>query len=434
MRTMSDLSTFVGLAGCHMRPVDALDHASGSLHMCPMRVLYFTVTPLVDEGNGGSICCRNHVRRLAEDSDIELFAMVAGSFSAESATMHFFASLGITAYYQPYYIDRQYPEGKSISDVLSFIWKVLFQFPWETQRLNQQHVGDGVDWAIRAHRIDTLIVDYHPSALFVKLPRNDARTILVCLNREGDFYSDMIELGLSHHGPLAAKISLLRARLFERRKNVEVDKLVVIGKPDAPRYPLRAEPVCITPYLDPKPLRWSCHADQRLFFVGNIAHYPNRLAIEWIVQKFAPHLWEVCPAARISIVGARPDQLAPYAPNLDLLGPADAATARDLFLSASLMLCPVENDYGIKFKAVEALSYGTPILASHQTHLGLPHLEGHGVIDLDDPEGAAGIAAGLLGDPQALIDFQARQDARQEQFIASQTNIWSRTIATIPLK
>lgn len=399
-----------------------------------MRVLYFTVTPLVDDGNGGSICCRNHVRRLAEDDDIELFVMVAGSFAAEAATMQFLNSFGVTAYYQPYYIDRQYPEGKSFSDVASFIWKILFQFPWETQRLNQQHVGDGVDWAIRAYNIDTLIIDYHPSALFVTLPRNDVRTILVGLNREGDFYSDMIGLGMSHHGPLAAKISLLRARLFERRKNLEVDKLVVIGKPDAPGYSLRSEPACITPYLDPKPQRWSHHPDQRLFFVGNIAHYPNRLAIEWIVRTFAPQLWEACPAARIAIVGARPDQIAPVSPNIDLLGPADPETVRGLFLSASLMLCPVENDYGIKFKAVEALSYGTPLLASRQTHLGLPHLEGEGAIDLDDPAGAVRIAVGLLGDTQALIDLQARQDSRQTQFIESQKNIWSRTIKAIPPK
>ena len=399
--------------------------------MSAMRVLYFTVTPLADEGNGGSICCRNHVRRLAADSDIELFAMVAGPFSAEAATMQFFESLGITAYYQPYYVDRQYPEGKSLSDLASFIWKILFQFPWETQRLNQQHVSDGVDWAIRAHNIDTLIIDYHPSALFVKLPRENVRAILVGLNREGDFYSDIIRLGLSHHGPLTAKISLLRARLFERRKNLEVDKLVVIGQPDAPKYPLRSKPVCITPYLDPRPLRWSYRTDQRLFFVGNIAHYPNRLAIEWIARKFALHLWEAYPAARISIVGARPDQLALCVPNLDLLGPADPTTVRDLFLSASLMLCPVENDYGIKFKAVEALSYGTPLLASHQTHLGLPHLGGHGAIDLDDPKGAADFAAGLLSEPEALIGFQARQDTRQRQFIESQKNIWSKTIATI---
>lgn len=348
--------------------------------------------------------------------------------------MRFFATLGVKAYYQPYYIDRHYPEGKSLSDVASFVWKMLFQFPWETQRLNQQHVSDGIDWAIRAHQIDTLIIDYHPSALFLKLPRDDARTVLIGLNREGDFYADMIKLGMIHHGPLAAKISLLRARLFERRKNTEVDKLVVIGAPDAPGYPLKSTPACITPYLDPKPDGWSLHPEQQVFFVGNIAHYPNRLAIEWISQKFAPPLLDFCPTARISIVGARADQLCCDTPNVDFLGPADHATARDLFLSASLMLCPIENDYGVKFKAVEALSYGTPLLASHQTHLGLPQLEGLGAIDLADPVAAAKMTAALLDEPRALIDFQAAQQARQRCFIETQSNIWSRMIDTIPPK
>jgi glycosyltransferase involved in cell wall biosynthesis len=411
-----------------------LDRKGAGLHQRRMRVLYFTVTPLADEGNGGSICCRNHVRRLAEDGDIELFAMVAGSFAAESATMQFFASLGVTAHYQPYYVDRYYPEGKSLRALAAFAWKMLFQFPWETQRLNQQHVSDGVDWAIRAYKIDTIIIDYHPSALFLKLLRSDVRTVLIALNREGDFYADMIALGMSHHGWLSAKISLFRARLFERRKNSEVDKVIVIGQPDAARYPLRSTPVCITPYLDRKPGKWSLQAGKGLFFVGNIAHYPNRMAIDWIAQKFAPHLLRLCPAARISIVGARPDQLSSNVPNVDCLGPADAEAVRGLFLSGNIMLCPVENDYGVKFKAVEALSYGTPLLASRQTHLGLPQLEGHGAINLEDPVAAARMAADLLENPHVLFAFQAAQQILQSRCIESQKNIWSKTIATIPPK
>jgi glycosyltransferase involved in cell wall biosynthesis len=298
---------------------------------------------------------------------------------------------------------------------------MLFQFPWETQRLNQQHVSDGVDWAIRAYNIDTIIIDYHPSALFLKLLRSDVRTVLIAL-------------GMSHHGWLSAKISLFRARLFERRKNSEVDKVIVSGQPDAARYPLRSTPVCITPYLDRKPGKWSLQAGKGLFFVGNIAHYPNRMAIDWIAQKFAPHLLRLCPATRISIVGARPDQLSSNVPNVDCLGPADAEAVRGLFLSGNIMLCPVENDYGVKFKAVEALSYGTPLLASRQTHRGLPQLEGHGAINLEDPAAAARMAADLLENPHVLFAFQAAQQILQSRFIESQKNIWSKTTATIPPK
>jgi hypothetical protein len=218
-----------------------------------MRVLYFTIVPLMNTGNGGSICCRNHLARLAKDPGIELFGMVAGQPEWKEGTDAFFASLGVPYHFQPFRSGHIHHAANRISDLASFVTTMVFQFPWELQALNQPHIQEGIDWAIRSYTIDTLVIDYHFSALFIDLPRTDVRTVLISLNREGDFYSDQIRLGQTHHGSLTAAISLRRACRFERRTDASVDKVVTIGPPDLPRHKVRSQPVCITPYLDPKP-------------------------------------------------------------------------------------------------------------------------------------------------------------------------------------
>jgi hypothetical protein len=398
-----------------------------------MRVLYFTVVPLASAANGGSICCRNHVERLAADPGIELFAMTAGPLAWKEGTETFFKGLSVPHHFQPFREGNVRHEAKSVRSIADFAFKAVFQFPWEMQALNQQHIEEGIAWAVRGYGIDVLIIDYHPSALFLNLPRKDVRTALISLNREGDFYSDQIRLGQTHHGSLTSGISLARARRWERRIDGAVDQLIAIGPPDLPKHWMRRPPVCITPYLDPKRERWSYSGANRVFFVGAIGHYPNRLAIEWLTGELAPKLLATGSKGIITIVGATEADIleAHRHKNVELLGPSDGETVSRLFRTSDLMICPVENDYGVKFKALEALAYGTPLLASRQTMLGLPHLRGIPSFDLREPTEAATLTAGLLDDRNRVGSLARKQQQQQEAFIGSQDGVWSRVLGEV---
>jgi hypothetical protein len=302
------------------------------------------------------------------------------------------------------------------------------------QALNQQHIEEGIAWAVRGYSIDVLVIDYHQSALFIKLPRADVRTALISLNREGDFYSDQIRLGQTHHGSLTARISLARARRWERSVDAAVDQVFAIGPPDLPKHRTKRPPVCITPYLDPKPDRWAYTGSDSVFFVGAMGHYPNRLAIEWLTREFAPALLAARPTAKITIVGATEADIPDVyrSANLKLLGSSDRETVTRLFRTSDIVICPIENDYGVKFKALEALSYGSPLLGSHQTMRGLPYLSGENPsIDLRDPVGAAKLVAGLLADRARIEALSTAQQRQQGTFIASQRGVWGRALAPL---
>lgn len=399
-----------------------------------MRVLYFTIVPLMDDSNGGNMCCRNHVRRLSQDPNIELFVLWAGEPAHVAGTAAFLAEIGVPFETVAFEEGDAHPRDGSPAALAEYAEVRAYHHPWELRALNQHHVQEAADRMIAAQGIDCVVADYLQSALFVDLGRRDVRTALVTLNREDSFYRDLISLGLTPHPPEAAEISHRRLVAFERATYARVGKVIAIGPPDMPTGEVRSPPAYITPYFDPRPEPWRHSGTRNCLFVGNIGHYPNRLAANWLTRELAPRLHGIAPDIRITIVGATPDQIPPEDrhPNLECLGIADAATVEALMRTADLMLCPVENDYGVKFKAVQALSYGIPLLASRQTMCGFPHLRNLPVIDLDRPEEAAAVIRHLLSVPETLKAVQQRQTAHQAAFIASQSGVWSRTLREIP--
>jgi glycosyltransferase involved in cell wall biosynthesis len=396
----------------------------------PLRVLYFTLVPLMGTDNGGSLCCRNHVFRLASDPEIELRAFVIGPEDRRAGTAAFFHDLNIPSDFETYREWLPQHDANAIGKIVDFATKLIFQYPWEVRALGQQHISEQLTKLIANEAIDYLVIDYLPSALFLGLPRNDTKTVLIGLNREAEFYRDMLRLGMSHHGALTSSISLLRLERAERRLQRSVDKFIAISPRDLPHRRLPSEPSHITPYLDPKTEGWRYSATRRAFFVGDVNHWPNGIAVHWIVQRLAPALREMGSDIRISVVGAHPGQIpgSESCTNVEFLGRGDAAAVASLFQTADMMICPIENDYGVKFKALEALAYGTPLFASQQTLLGLPHLVGLPAINLKAPLEAAVTLRSFIEDPQALQGLQSFMRERQQAFVDSQRGVWSRML------
>jgi glycosyltransferase involved in cell wall biosynthesis len=399
-----------------------------------VRVLYFTVVPLIDESNGGNICSRNHVRRLAEDAGIELYASVAAERDQMAATSAFLREHTVEHHVIPFRDGHVRPEAHGLVPMASFLATAAFQYPWELRALNQQHIQEGIEWAVAHHQIDTLVIDYTPSAYFLELPLRNARTCLIKFDREADFYAEQIRFGRTHHGRLPAKISHARVSRAEREIEASVDKVVAIGEPDLPRSRTRSAPVVVTPYLNPREPRWSYRSSQTAFFVGNVGHLPNWLAVEWTATQLAPRVATELPELRFAVVGAD-EAYVPEAwrqPNVSYLGLSDRDTVRRLFGGAAdLMLCPVIGDFGVKFKALEALAHGTPLLASRQTLLGLPQLDQEPALDLARPDEAAAVVCALVSSRAALEGLAGRQGDAQAAFIASQSGVWSRVLGSI---
>ena len=393
-----------------------------------LRVLYFTIVAQRDgtPGDGGILSSRTNILRLKQDDNIELAVVIAAPESARTSTVSFLTDIGVDKFLFIPVEERSRPNR--LRDRLSLGWIKLVGFFWEAVAVRNPEVKQRVFDALNRWESDYLVIDYLFSALFC--PDLELPTAIVTLNREAEFYRDCVAQRVVRHRPLRTAIAGSRLAKFERNAYLQSAKVIAIGQPDVPRYLSPTQASCITPYLDEQAEPWRFTDSRTAFFVGNISHYPNRLAIEFIARYLAPCIAIRRDDVRIKIIGV--DAAGVPAewrhPIVSYLGVSDAATVRNLFQTADLMLCPIKNDFGMKFKVAEAAAFATPFLASPETAKCVPHLAGLPQIGLMDPDAAADITCSLIGNRPELERLSALIRSRHRIFAASQKNIWSRTL------
>lgn len=396
-----------------------------------IRVLYFTIVAQVDGvQNGGTLSSRTNILRLQQDDNIELAVVVATSEEARHSMASFLEGQGINRFlFVP--LQSRFRQGR-VRDYLKYRWARIAGFPFEAIAARNPNTKQCVVEALDRWNSDVLIIDYLYSTLFcpdltdLKLP-----AAVITLNREAEFFRECVEHGAVSQNPITFAIAKARLRRFERKTYSRAAKVITLGRSDAPTYLASSQVDCITPYLDEATDRWRFSDSRTMFFVGNISHYPNRLAIEFIARRLAPRIAARRDDVLINVIGAdAADVPAEWRnPIVSYLGVSDASTVANLFQSSDLFLCPIQNDFGMKFKLAEAVSYATPFLASRESALCVPYLSGLPHIDLSDDEAAADLICRLIGNRPKLERLSESIRLRHRAFVASQKNIWSRVLS-----
>lgn len=380
-----------------------------------LKITYFTFVEIGSERHGGSLCCRNHIKRLSTDTGIELFVVVAGPKYNEIASLSYLSHLGVKGKFIPY----QSQKPSFFNDTFG----QFFLIPFEIQSRSQPQVDQEVINAIVSNDSEVLLLDYFFSALFCpKAIKIAPKTALIHLNRETEFYIDQLKTGETPYIRIPTRlVSILRLWMAERILLRAISKIIALSPPDIQN----PQGISITPFLDQNPMQWIPNNSKTIFFVGNIGHYPNRQAIKYIITKLAPLVAEILPDARFKIIGASDHDVAFHHPSVDLLGVSDEGEVERLFLNCHLFICPIKNTFGLKFKIAKALTYGTPFLASPESMQCIPHIKNIPTISLSDPMQAAKAIAAILLDEKRSKVLAASINSQHSQFIETQKNIWS---------
>ena len=387
----------------------------------PARALYFTRVDIGRIDNGGGLCCRTHVRRLFEELGEGLTVVCAAQRSSEAGVRAFAEGMGVALRFVPLREDR--------SLLRRVAW---FASTWSAPSIRdsllQLHVDRALRRALADVRPDLIIVDYLPSlALCLSLLTSSIPLVVVTLNREADYLKNLRRTGVGMTG-IRGFTGVLSMDVFERIAHRACAAIVAIGPNDLPRRaPARVLHRTIPPTLDPAAEPWRDRGARSIFFVGNDGYYPNALAILWLNQRLAPALLASDPSVRISIVGER--VVPSDGPrNVQHLGTADAPTVRRLFQDAALLVVPIENDFGSKFKVLEAISFGTPIVATRSALSGAAFLGPMPSIDLDKPDAAAATIVGLLQDRAALTRLSSHILAAGAEHRPREAQAWRQLI------
>jgi glycosyltransferase involved in cell wall biosynthesis len=128
---------------------------------------------------------------------------------------------------------------------------------------------------------------------------------------------------------------------------------------------------------------------------------PNVDALRWFVNDVLPFIVERIPEARIIVTGADapPDVVKLASGAVRLTGYVDDLAA--LYADARVAIAPIRFGAGVKIKAVEAIQYGVPVVATTTGAEGIVLDEPACVAVRDDARGFADAVVRMLSDEAA---------------------------------
>lgn len=139
--------------------------------------------------------------------------------------------------------------------------------------------------------------------------------------------------------------------------------------------------------------------DPTVLFVGTFKWLPNIEAVSEIVRDIWPLVTARLPSARLKIVGFSPTaKIKAYGrdPSIEVLGGID--DIRDAFAASHVLLAPIRSGKGTRYKVLEAMVTGTPVVATNLAVEGMGLRSGKHVLTSDTPQGLAEATVRLLKD------------------------------------
>jgi len=236
-----------------------------------------------------------------------------------------------------------------------------------------------------------------------------------------------------------------RWRRFERRAFGRFARVVAMSEKDAG---IAGRPCDVVPNgVDLE--RFSFEPEtpgHNVLFVGSLRHFPNATAFRFLWQEIWPHVREMCPAARLTVV-AGPDAEAhwgaftgqdrlPEGPDLTLH--QFVADVAPLYRAANLVVIPTLVSAGTNLKALEAMAAGRAMVSTPSGVGGLGLVDGESVAIATTAEEFARAAASLLYSERARLSLAtaaaelARRNFGWGPLGARQRELW-REFAASPL-
>ncbi|MES1990044.1 MAG: glycosyltransferase [Pseudomonadota bacterium] len=398
--------------------------------MTKLRTLYFTGVDVGVGNGGGEICCRNHIRSLTEDPEIDLILVVTAPKTSEEATRALAARLDVPLTFIP-------SEEIRKSDPLRHLRYLSRKFPfsYEKNLRHKRHIDRAFAVLLETAKPDVVIVDHLPSALYVpSLYASSVPRCVVKLNREAEFHRDAHQnRGDDINSPLM-KLAFARWSRIEETIQSESDGVIALTVNDLPTDGSRPKvAVAIPPFLDAFERQWSYTGNKRVGFVGHIGHFPNKLAIEWLCVELAPCVARLDPDIRFRVIGAGPGDVPAgwLQPNVGLFGRGERQFVEDEFTQNDLFLAPILNNYGSKIKLLECVAFGAPFLATPSALSGLSFLQLVPTIDLANPQASAKTLVDLVNGNGALVALSEGIRWQVGDFRRAQQGVWGRTLKSV---
>lgn len=211
------------------------------------------------------------------------------------------------------------------------------------------------------------------------------------------------------------RLAASRSRRREARSFAALDILLVFSEKDAVLARELAPDVrveVVHPGLgptDPLP-RAPHHGEPVVLFTGAMNRPENWQGAVWFIEEMWGHVLDAVPNARLVIVGASPPEAlaakVASAPRTELTGFVDSL--EPWYARAAVFVAPLRAGAGVKFKTIDAMLRGVPIVTTSVGAEGIDAPELFAAVTDDAREFSEGVVAQLRNPDIALTERAQR--------------------------
>ncbi|MBI2863227.1 MAG: glycosyltransferase [Chloroflexi bacterium] len=135
-----------------------------------------------------------------------------------------------------------------------------------------------------------------------------------------------------------------------------------------------------------------------LVFVGTMDYRPNVDAMVWFCREVLPLVRREIPAAQLQIVGRNPTAAVRKAAgeNVEIVGGVD--DVRPYICGADVYVVPMRIGGGVRFKVLEAMACGVPVVSTGMGAEGIEVVDGEHLLLAEESADFAAKVLRLLGD------------------------------------
>lgn len=140
------------------------------------------------------------------------------------------------------------------------------------------------------------------------------------------------------------------------------------------------------------------HKDKQktILFVGNFKWLQNKEAVILLVEKIFPGIKRKLPDIKLWIVGRYPSAKIRNYQSGSIKVSADIADIKTAYAQSSILLAPIYGPGGTRYKILEAMASGLPVVTTSRGIEGLDAEDGKDIVVRDDPESLASATIEVL--------------------------------------
>lgn len=117
-----------------------------------------------------------------------------------------------------------------------------------------------------------------------------------------------------------------------------------------------------------------------IIFVGHLGYKPNIVACERLARRIFPRLRGALPGVHLTLAGRQPARRVRRLATKDIRVVANPDDVASLLAAAHIAVVPLREGGGTRFKIIEAMAWGVPVVATPLAAEGLGLREGHDIV------------------------------------------------------